>query len=142
MNMIEKDIVLIKNPTEEDHGLIYHGMNKYAAEYGLSGTGGFFYAIYDDSNNMIAAISGFDNFGPAEIGGLWVDETYRNQGYGKALVKKVEEWAQQKGCKSVTVFTLKSWPACAWYQNLGFTIEFERINHGKNLIGCYLIKKL
>ncbi|WP_083852155.1 GNAT family N-acetyltransferase [Legionella tunisiensis] len=91
---------------------------------------------------MIAAISGFDNFGPAEIGGLWVDERYRNQGYGKALVTKAEEWAKNKGCKAVTVFTLKDWPVYTWYQTLGFVVEYERPGHANNAIGCYLIKKI
>lgn len=135
-------IIFIENPSEEDYGAIYHGINKYAAGRGLSGTGGYFFVVYDEGKKIVAAISGFDNFGPAEIGGLWVDEKFRNKGYGKALVDKAEEWAKQKGCKALTVFTIKDWPACTWYQNLGFTIEYERWEHAKNLVGCYLIKKL
>lgn len=87
-------------------------------------------------------MSGYDNFGPAEISGLWVDEQYRHQGYGKALVAKAEEWAKQKGCKAMTVFTLKSWPVCEWYQRMGFKIEYERDGHAGDSKGCYLIKKL
>lgn len=136
------NIVRIDNPTKNDHGAIYHGMNNYAAQYNMPGTGGYFFAAHDDDEKIIAAISGFDNFGPAEIGGLWVDEKYRHQGYGKALIAKAIEWAQQKGCKAVTVFTIKEWPACAWYQKLGFVIEYERPGHANNTIGCYLIKKL
>ncbi|HHF7345985.1 TPA: GNAT family N-acetyltransferase [Legionella feeleii] len=137
-----ESIVFIENPSEEDHGTIYHGINHYAAQQGMAGTGGYFFAAYDTDNKIIAAISGFDNFGPAEIGGLWVDERFRNQGYGKALVTKAEEWAKSKGCKAVTVFTLKDWPAYAWYQTLGFTVEYERPGHTNNCIGCYLIKKI
>jgi GNAT superfamily N-acetyltransferase len=63
-------------------------------------------------------------------------------GYGTALLEKAEQWAKQKGCKTVTVFTLKDWPACGWYQNHGFVIEYERAGHGNNSVGCYLIKRL
>ncbi len=140
--MTINQIISIENPTENDHGAIIEGINHYAAQRGLSGTGGYFYAAYDENKKIIAAISGFDNFGPAEIGGLWVDEKYRKQGYGKALVAKAEQWAKQKGCKAVTVFTLKDWPVCEWYQQMGFKIEYERLEHGNNLIGCYLIKRL
>ncbi|MCE0722951.1 MULTISPECIES: hypothetical protein [Legionella] len=63
-------IVFIENPSEEDHGAICKGIDQYAAQIGLAGTGGYFYAAYDAHHNIIAAISGFDNFGPAEIGGL------------------------------------------------------------------------
>jgi len=134
-------IVLIENPSEDDYGIIHRGINEYAAKYSLAGTGGYFFVVYDENKKTIAAISGFDNFGPAEIGGLWVDEQYRHQGYGKALVEKAEAWAKAKGCGALTVFTLKNWPACAWYQKLGFIIEHERPGHANNSIGCYLIKK-
>lgn len=140
--MTDKHIVHIENPTENDHGAIIEGINRYAAQRGLSATGGYFFAVYDNNKNIIAAISGFDNFGPTEIGGLWVDEKYRKQGLGKELIAKAEQWAKQKGCKAVTVFTLKDWPVCGWYQKLGFKIEYERLDHGNNLIGCYLIKRL
>ncbi|MBN9289506.1 MAG: hypothetical protein BGO43_13110 [Gammaproteobacteria bacterium 39-13] len=137
-----QSIILIENPTEDDYAVIHRGINIFAAERGLAGTGGYFYAAYDDNNNAIAAISGFDNFGPAEIGGLWVEQNYRSQGYGRALVQKAEEWAKVKGCNALTVFTLKDWPACEWYQKLGFMIEYERPGHANSSIGCYLIKKL
>lgn len=136
------NIVYIENPSEEHHGVIIAGIDAYAASRGLKGTGGFFYAIYDENNNIIAAISGFDNFGPTEIGGLWVDEQFRGLGYGKALVDKAEQWAKQKGCKALTVFTLKNWPACEWYQKIGFSIQFERPNHNNQTAGCYLIKSI
>lgn len=133
--------VYIEDPTEDFYSIIHQGINEYAAKRGLAGTGGYFYVVYD-KDHIIAAISGFDNFGPTEIGGLWVDEKYRGQGYGKLLVEKAEEWAKQKGCEAMTVFTLKDWPAYAWYQKLGFDVEFERHNHRKGTIGCYLIKKI
>ena len=136
-------IIFIENPTEQDHGVIFNGINAFARSQGLDATaGGYFFAAYDETKTMVAAISGFDNFGPAEIGGLWVHESLRGRGYGRALVQKAEEWGREKGCKSVTVFTLKEWPAYAWYQTLGFSVEFERSGHVNNMVGCYLIKKL
>lgn len=134
-------IVQVENPNEEDHGFIYHGMNEYAATYGMNGTGGFFFAAYDETKQIISAISGFDNFGPADIGGLFVSEKYRGQGYGKKLVSMAEDWAKEKGCPAITVFTIKDWPAFEFYQKLGFNIEYERPGHAKGCVGCYLIKK-
>lgn len=134
-------IVLIEEPTEDHHAVIFNGINEYAASRNLTGTGAYFFVVYDENKNIIAAISGFDNFGYAEIGGLWVHEKYRTHGYGKALVDKAEEWAKQKSCAGLTLFTLKDWPACSWYQHLGFEIEFDRINHRNHSIGSYLIKQ-
>jgi len=38
-----------------------------------------------------------------ELGGLVVDESYRGRGVGGKLLAKVEEWARQKGCRTVSV---------------------------------------
>lgn len=136
-------ITFIENPTDQDHGMLFKGINEFAKSQGLDPSGGsYFFAVYDENNTMVAAISGFDNFGPVEIGGLWVDEAVRGLGYGQALVQKAQEWGRQKGCSFATVFTLKEWPAYTWYQKLGFAVEFERPGHAHNTVGCYLIKKL
>lgn len=58
------------------------------------------------------------------------------------VVDKAEEWARSKRGSSMTVSILKEWPVFALYRKLGFTIEFERRNHSRDSIGCYLIKKL
>jgi GNAT superfamily N-acetyltransferase len=39
----------------------------------------------------------------AELGGFVVDESHRGQGVGVKLLRKVEEWARQKGCHAVSV---------------------------------------
>jgi len=136
-------IVSIEKPTEDDYAVIFNGVNNFAISQGLNATtGSYFFAIYDHEQNMLGAISGFDNFGPIEIGGLWVSEHLRGHGYGLALFEKAQSWAYSKKSSMMTVFTLKEWPVCAWYQKLGFTIEFERQNHAKGSVGCYLIKYL
>ena len=38
-----------------------------------------------------------------ELGGLVVDESHRGKGVGGKLLAKVEEWARQKGCRTVSV---------------------------------------
>lgn len=39
----------------------------------------------------------------AEIGGLVVDERYRQSGIGRLLMQHAEEWARKKGCEAVTL---------------------------------------
>lgn len=136
-------IVFIEHPTEAEYAAMCEGINDFARSQGFQpNAGGYTFAVYDDARKIIGMISGFDNFGPVEIGGLWVHENYRNQGLGRALVQKAEEWGRAKGCKAITVFTLKNWPAFSWYQSLGFTLEFERPNHSPHSPGCYLIKPI
>lgn len=136
-------ILFIENATEVEYALLAKGINQFANSLGLSAAAGsYFFAAYDDSSRMIAALSGFDNFGVCEIGGLWVDERYRGQGYGKALIQKAEEWAKSKGLTLISVFTLKEWPAFSWYKALGFKVEFERQGHANQMIGAYLTKNI
>lgn len=37
----------------------------------------------------------------AEVSGLVVDERYRSQGIGLRLLARAEEWAREKGCKTI-----------------------------------------
>jgi GNAT superfamily N-acetyltransferase len=37
----------------------------------------------------------------AEVSGLVVDERYRSQGIGLRLLERAEEWAREKGCKTI-----------------------------------------
>jgi ribosomal protein S18 acetylase RimI-like enzyme len=136
-------VVFIEHPTEADHAITFNGINNFARSRGLEATAGsYFYGVYDDNKKLVGVISGFDNFGPTEIGALWVSESIRGQGYGRALIERAEEWGRSKGSSMITVFTLKEWPVCALYQKLGFTVEFERKGHAKGSIGCYLMKRL
>jgi GNAT superfamily N-acetyltransferase len=136
-------VSFVENPTEHDHKVIFDKINAFARSQGLqAASGSYFFTAYDADNKIIAAISGFDNFGCVEIGGLWVHKAFRSMGYGTTLVQKAQEWGRKSGCSHMTVFTLKQWPAYTWYQKLGFTVEFERHGHTGNMAGCYLIKKL
>ena len=59
----------------------------------------------------------------AEIGGLVIDENFRGQGVGKALVERAERWAKARRLKSVYVRSnIVRKDAHAFYQNLGYKI--------------------
>lgn len=134
---------LLAEPTEADYRVIFEGINQYALGRGLNAaSGSYFFAAYDEHNTMVAAISGFDNFGIVEIGGLWVKDSLRGQGYGTLLLQHAEGWGRQKQCRAIAVFTLKDWPAYTWYHKQSFRLEFERSGHANNTVGCYLIKNL
>ncbi len=57
----------------------------------------------------------------AEIGGLVVDERYRSRGIGTALLRKAEEWAKAKGCRTLIVrANIIRHQAHKFYERLGF----------------------
>lgn len=57
----------------------------------------------------------------AEIGGLVVDEKCRGNGVGRELMRYAEEWAQSKGCTSVSLRSnvVRS-EAHAFYKSIGY----------------------
>ena len=58
-----------------------------------------------------------------EIGGLVIDENFRGQGAGMALVERAEGWATARGLKSVYVRSnIVRKDAHAFYQKLGYKI--------------------
>jgi len=59
----------------------------------------------------------------AEVGGLVVDEAYRRTGVGRLLLNRAEEWACEKGLKSVYLRSnIIRKDAHVFYQSLGYTI--------------------
>lgn len=86
--LLEYPVLYVQNPTEEDHAVIFNGINNFAQSQGMNATAGsYFFGAYNKKKELLGAISGFDNFGSTEIGDLWVSESLRAQGYGHALIK-------------------------------------------------------
>jgi GNAT superfamily N-acetyltransferase len=65
----------------------------------------------------------------AEIAGLIVDERFRGQGIGRALLQRAEAWAARQGCRAVGVRsnTIRA-DAPAFYTSMGYeTIKTQRV---------------
>lgn len=55
----------------------------------------------------------------SEVLALHVLKSHQRQGTGRLLLKKAVELLQQRGCKSVMLWTLKANPIRRWYRSLG-----------------------
>jgi len=55
-------------------------------------------ALKDGNGNICGGISGHIALYCFFIEELWVDENYRDRGYGKSLLEKAEKIAGEKGC--------------------------------------------
>jgi ribosomal protein S18 acetylase RimI-like enzyme len=96
--------------------------------------------IKNDDEQVIGGLCGYTILGTMNIEGLWVDERYRDQGYGKDLLMHAEKLAKEKSCIAGQI-------ACFSFQALDFLKK-----HGYNIHGVsdgypnkvkeyYLIKK-
>lgn len=75
--------------------------------------------VKDDTGNIIAAINGHSWGGCCHILHLWVHESRRRQGLGRALLKAVEQEALCRGCTQALLST-HSFQAPAFYERLGY----------------------
>jgi len=79
--------------------------------------------------------AGYLQYDPyAEIGGLVVDEAYRSQGIGEALVQAAEGWAAGQG---MVQMRLRSnairHRAHRFYERLGYTVTKQSLQFSKNI---------
>ncbi|MCQ6268665.1 GNAT family N-acetyltransferase [Fictibacillus sp. WQ 8-8] len=73
---------------------------------------------------------------------LWVDESLRGKGYGKELLKRIEEMARENHCRLVQLFTF-SFQAPDFYQKNGDEIVgVVQENPTKEHQQYYLMKRL
>ena len=77
----------------------------------------------------------FVESGPsAEMGGLVVEEAARGRGIGRALVRRVEEWARQRGLREICLRSnVIRTEAHAFYEGLGFTIQKSQCKFRKEI---------
>ena len=76
----------------------------------------------DSDGNIIAGCNLIINcWNVADLDILWVEERYRRQGIGSALIREAEHTAREKGCRFMTLGTF-DFQAKPLYEKLGFTV--------------------
>ena len=85
----------------------------------------FAFFIRDSHNQIKAGCNGNIGYQWLYVDQLWVDENFRNQGYGTQLMQAAEDLALKNQCVSIAVNTAE-WEALDFYKKLGFYVELER----------------
>jgi ribosomal protein S18 acetylase RimI-like enzyme len=76
-------------------------------------------SVEDESGRVIAAVTGHTWGGTCQVTYLWVDETHRRRGLGRALLRAVEVEARRRRCAQVVLFT-HSFQAPGFYEKHGY----------------------
>lgn len=99
--------------------------------------------LEDETGAVIAGIAGHTWGGSCEITRLWVHESRRGQGLGRALLAAAENEALRRGCDRVLLMT-HSFQAPAFYEKLGYvrrgSIEDYPRGHAKYLYEKRLVQ--
>jgi ribosomal protein S18 acetylase RimI-like enzyme len=117
---------------KEYEEVLYHGISERAFQAkGLSPIRPFSIFIKDQKEQVLGGASGTLFYGSLYVDSLWVDETLRNQGWGKKLMYEAEKIGREHGALFVTLNTM-DWEALPFYQKLGYSIEFTRKGYEKD----------
>lgn len=119
--------ILEREMTAAEYARELEGFREHALEYGipdLPETRHGFVAL--DGAAFIGSVSGLHYGKWFYLTDLWLEKPYRRQGYGAALLRKMEEKANQQGVKHIWTWTA-GYEAAPFYQKQGYTIfcEFE-----------------
>lgn len=82
------------------------------------------FCMRDAAGELIGGIVACRDFDCLTIDYLCVDEAYRGQGYGEALIRHAEEAARKQGAKRVLLNTF-SFQAPEFYKKLGYRVFGE-----------------
>jgi ribosomal protein S18 acetylase RimI-like enzyme len=75
--------------------------------------------INDESDRLVAAVTGHTWGGTCQVTYLWVDELQRRRGLGRALLHAVEAEARRRRCTQIILFT-HTFQAPGFYERLAY----------------------
>jgi ribosomal protein S18 acetylase RimI-like enzyme len=85
----------------------------------------FSFFVKDQTGKIHAGAIGITYYGCLYVDLLWVEKPLRKAGWGSKLIREAEKIGHERACTFATVNTM-DWEALAFYQKLGYQIEFTR----------------
>jgi GNAT superfamily N-acetyltransferase len=99
------------------------------------------FVIKDEKGKIVGGITGNMFWHHLHIDFLWVDQNVREKGYGSELLKKMEDFAIEKGCKLIYLDTF-SFQAPEFYKKNGYEVFGTLEDHPKGFNQYFLQKRL
>lgn len=135
-------------PTTKDIDFLTQKINQETPKFGEAHPFAFFirsaYAEassdMDEKNQIIAGCNGSVIFGSIYIDQLWVHPDHRKNGFGQQLMEAVHDYGRKVGCRIATVATMSFQGAKAFYEKLGYRLDFERQGYTQKS-SCHFMKK-
>lgn len=107
-------------------------MNKdlvaYETSHGIDVNYNKFSVVLKDNKGIVFGIlNAFTAFAEIYVDEIWVSTPYRGKGFGKKLLKELENHFKGKGFNNINLVT-SAFQAPGFYEKCGFQIEFVREN--------------
>ena len=140
--MSETVIRRIDEESEAVGAFIHSGFTRYGRESGVAlNYEDFGFAAEEPDGTIAGVITGRAYYNEVHIADLIVAEGRRRSGLGTRLVRAVEEAFRGRGYDIITLTTF-GFQAPAFYQKLGYEVEFVRRSRDPKLDKYFLRKEL
>jgi len=90
---------------------------------------------------IVAGCNGSIVYGSIYTDQLYVNPSHRDSGLGKKLMEAVHELGKKHGCTLASVTTM-SFQAPAFYQKLGYKIDFSRKGYYNDAVKIFMSKTI
>jgi GNAT superfamily N-acetyltransferase len=121
-------IELIDNIPKYAEEKMQKGLVEYESSHGIDVNYKKFSIIARHSDgHPIGVINAYTAFAEVYVDDIWVDESFRGQGYGRKLLQELEKHFKGKGFNNINLVT-SDFQAPEFYKKCGFTVEFIRKN--------------
>lgn len=132
------NIEICLNPTSEDINFLSTKINEATPNHSDAFPFAFF--IRDDLGEIIAGCNGSVVFGSIYTDQLWVHPNHQRQGIGAKLMDTVHNFGKEHGCTMATIATMSFQGAKAFYEHIGYQIDFTQTGYVDNSL-CYFLKR-
>jgi len=136
-------LALESSPTAEEVQIIRSGLSAYNVRQmpELLNLPDDDIAIFvrDENGVVQGGVVGEADWGMLYVDLLWLSDSLRGQGYGKALLHTIEQTARKKGMPSIYLMTTE-FQALSFYQHMGYTLFGTMMNRPHGYAYYYLCK--
>ena len=143
--ILQDGFTITEDNSEESMKILHEGLHEYVINH----IGGLRkknpevkinLVIKDEEGNVVGGAQAYTLLKVVHTVRLWVDEKYRNQGYGKELLSTIERFAKENGCISGLVDAL-SFEAPDFFQKHGYEIFGISDAYNNSIQEYFLIKR-
>jgi GNAT superfamily N-acetyltransferase len=126
---------------EEGRKAVLEGLSSFNENKTSAIPKGISVFVRDRKNRVVGGVVGYTFGDWLHVGLLWIEESFRNKGYGTKLLKMIENEAVKCGCKYVDLDTF-SFQAKPFYEKHGYTLFATLDNYPEGHSKHFLKKEL